>query len=429
MTACRVSSIFFPLRATLPPRHRMHHHQLAHIPRPYTAHHAKVALKCIPNDLALQFYRDSSCPSQGWLDTILPVLRRENETFTFVNVGCNKGFAVASMAHRFGKPLNSSEWFLALIDYERKRSGRAPRGSHLGEMCGSCCACLEVPSMVMPPVGHEKAPLAVHAIEFAPANARWLKHAFAAFQLPAKLHHAGASNTSGMVMVSAKEGPLGYEAEVLDEDKAIRPNETNTVPLPLIALDDLAVTQSLSHMEFVSIDTEGHDSLVLEGMRGLLREKRVGLFEFEYSAAGKWDPKEPDSRRLRDTLSWVQSVGYDCYWESFTGCLAFASPPCWNDAYGSGSWSNLVCTQRHSRAGAALAAYASDCAYRLNSTQTLKNTSITVRVDARSRQILGSTLHPAVGRRCGVWGQHGRGYKVHVQWHDRGYVKDALHDV
>jgi FkbM family methyltransferase len=53
-----------------------------------------------------------------------------------------------------------------------------------------------------------------------------------------------------------------------------------------VALDELFGRLQLGSIYQVSIDTEGFDSLVLEGMRGTIARRQVGLQGFEASQMG-----------------------------------------------------------------------------------------------------------------------------------------------
>jgi len=96
----------------------------------------------------------------------------------------------------------------------------------------------------------------------------------------------------------------------------------------------------------VSIDTEGWDSLVLQGMSRALAEHRIDVVEFEYMRAWK---RIAGEFSMRTTLQWLDSLGYTCFWQGNFGALAEASGNCWQDAFHrqiSHRWSNLVCSYR-----------------------------------------------------------------------------------
>ena len=57
---------------------------------------------------------------------------------------------------------------------------------------------------------------------------------------------------------------------------------------------------------------------------------QVRVLEFEVSY--RWRSKSV-SRSLRETLTRVHMLGYDCYWQGSAGCLAPASGVCWRQLF------------------------------------------------------------------------------------------------
>ena len=179
--------------------------------------------------------------------------------------------------------------------------------------------------------------LELHAFEMTSQNSDWLRWAFDHFAIDATLVHAAVSNKSG---VAAAPGSARVGEEALSA--SLRPSR-GSIPVRAIALDDYLAETKMAGVDIVSIDTEGFDALVLEGMRGALAAQRVSVFEFEYHWSGFWAAAHPEARSLQATLSWVSALGYGCFWTGGDGCLAPASGPCWRDSFEFRSWSNLVC--------------------------------------------------------------------------------------
>jgi hypothetical protein len=114
------------------------------------------------------------------------------------------------------------------------------------------------------------------------------------------------------------------------------------------SMDDFLMRGSPMHVYQVTIDTEGWDALVLEGMRSSLRAKLVQIVEFEYSGFGFWGlRRSAGGRTLEGTLNWMSDLGYFCFVQGRTG-LVPASPPCWRASFEMRRWTNLVCAQRGS---------------------------------------------------------------------------------
>lgn len=133
--------------------------------------------------------------------------------------------------------------------------------------------------------------------------------------------------------------------------------------VPVTTVDAFLAAQQLHDVFLVSIDAEGYDALVLEGMRHSLLAKRVRIVEFEYGAKGFWAPAPSSSAALaapaaasagvaheeRRTLHGVLNgvlgeANYSCYWQTRKR-LVPALAPCWRHALTgpSASHSNLVC--------------------------------------------------------------------------------------
>lgn len=51
--------------------------------------------------------------------------------------------------------------------------------------------------------------------------------------------------------------------------------------VPIIALDDYA--RDLPHIDFIKIDTDGHERAVFEGAKRIIDERRASMIQFEYS--------------------------------------------------------------------------------------------------------------------------------------------------
>ena len=89
------------------------------------------------------------------------------------------------------------------------------------------------------------------------------------------------------------------------------------------ALDDFA-----AKYDWLAVDTEGSDALVLEGAGRLLLERRVALLEFEFNRMGFWAVDSEAPRTLTRTLQVLESVGYSCFWQGAVGLAPRATSPC-----------------------------------------------------------------------------------------------------
>ena len=291
-----------------------------------------------------------------------------------VNVGANKGYAAGaanvplthpkfSLTHQDSQTLtltryaaaeflaiwsqhnvNSKLWHHALIKYARgsveeqrsaARTGKKRHGFLSQQACGACRAC-----KVSTPSPHQRSGGTVHMLELLESNRALLHNLTAATGISdiAKVHDLAASNVTHRVY--APRAYAGMEMLAAVEGTKKRPANQEA-----ISLDDLFERQALSEAYLVSIDTEGSDALVLEGMQQLLQQGRVAFLEFEVGKnKGYWQEKHPERRRLDATISRLLEFGYFCFFEAGSQ-LAPISSPCWSDALSSPPWANVLCAK------------------------------------------------------------------------------------
>lgn len=96
------------------------------------------------------------------------------------------------------------------------------------------------------------------------------------------------------------------------------------------------------HAAWVTVDTEGYDAMVIEGMSKALEHRRIAVLEFEYHGVGAWGGKNVERRTLKATLEKLHRLSYKCYFATFSSLLP-ASGACWQAAFEFNDWSNLVC--------------------------------------------------------------------------------------
>ena len=309
-----------------------------------TGHRSAPEPQCLPLARAIVIASNSNCPSSLWLDRLTPLLASPSKPFVFVNVGSNKGYAVASVVARFGgssalAAVSNAAWYQAIREYfalngvkDEAALGRLGWGGSGNTMCGMCCACRD-----SAPVRAVASSVVVHAIELSSPNVAWLSWAFARFQIPAYLVHAGANNESGYTFAPDRHATptqMGGETDTLQTRQLRGLRRVRS-----IALDDYFAEEALRGVDFVSVDTEGFDAAVIDGLMGYLRKRRVRVLEFEYHGIGLWKRE----RALKDTIAQLHGIGYTCFWQGNFGCLAPLSPPCWNDRFERKVWSNVVC--------------------------------------------------------------------------------------
>jgi len=287
---------------------------------------------------------------------------------TFLNVGANKGFMVASMLQQFSlnAGFTNADWHAEMGEFIKHTYGVLPEsiGSFLPEYCGACMACREHPVPV--PALKQPLELDIHAFEIAHVNVQWLRWAFARFGVRASLLRAAATNATGRVKVPTMKRleDFGDERASVRGAAAKMVHHGKNVDCPScrpfrcydygscwhymsgLALDTYVQQEGLRHIHFVSIDTEGHDALVLEGLKESLERGAIDVLEFEFnSALGSWNARSSVKRSLRGTLAQLEEYAYSCFWQG-NGCIAPASGECWQNGFERVGWSNLICASR-----------------------------------------------------------------------------------
>ena len=290
----------------------------------------------------------SNCPSPAWIDAVMhhPPLSTA-EPFVFANVGANKGYAVASMLQRVvGANLTNAAWHDTMLEYLRRKGKAASTSNRIHTPCGACKACRE-----RPPKASMSRRLRVHAFEMLQQNARWLRWAFAHFGVDGSVTCAVVGNQSGEALIQAPawfgDDParLGVEHFTAFAVGARRRGwrARRTTARPQIALDDHMAQHSVDHVHLMSIDCEGYDALVLEGLGRMLTRRAIDFIEFEYHSSSYWAAGVEGGRSLERMLAWLQSLQYSCFFVGNAGCLAPASGSCWKPSFEIRKWSNLVC--------------------------------------------------------------------------------------
>lgn len=229
---------------------------------------------------------NSSCPASTWLVSAIAGYGDQHKELTFFNVGANKGFAVASTLQLLAGPtsVTNALWHAELVRYLQAH------GQSAGEACGACFACNESPPPVLPDASGRE--LHIHAFELLLGNVAWLRHAFEHFGVRASLTHGAAANESGVAQAPV-ESKIGQEnvAALSSSSRAsakFHKRGHKAMSVPRVALDDYVSQQGLRHVHYVSIDTEGYDALVVEGLHRSLRAGLVDLLEFEVTLLEAW---------------------------------------------------------------------------------------------------------------------------------------------
>jgi FkbM family methyltransferase len=196
----------------------------------------------------------------------------------------------------------------------------------LVDSCGVCSSCESVVEK------SESGQVRVVAVEMMKKTAEMLNATFNQFNVPWMVVHAAASDDDGYAYEPA-ELPVGVEEFGIQRDGR---------PVPQFKLDTLARRLNVDTIDFLHIDTEGYDPLVLKGAASLLQSQQVRVLEFEYHGKGPWL-----GTLMRDAIDQLRAYGYTCFFEGSSGALTPLLPQC-GLLYEFHRWSNLVCSHDQS---------------------------------------------------------------------------------
>lgn len=186
---------------------------------------------------------------------------------------------------------------------------------------------------------HGTRPIA-YCVELMPKTARALEKIHAGLpaadqRLVVVDNYAVGSGNPAVVSVADVEAGVEYFG--IDA----RRGGSNNVKVPHVTLDGYSQAKHLldgpTPIDFVLVDTEGNDPLVLQGGNATLRRAR--FVAFENHRTGVWS-RTP----LRSVIDLMDTHGFDCFWTAndgtlweVTGCYPFVNYK---------GWSNIGCAKR-----------------------------------------------------------------------------------
>lgn len=296
--------------------------------------------------------RVGGCSKNETWRSVIAAAAVQNQPVRFINAGANKGFEVAGFLEAWAPERNVSKrrW------HSRIKAFAAAH--HLGFLSwsasGACKDGLQTKqeerriSMYARRGNHVE----IHAFELAASTAHLLETIVNDTGVSDIVHvyNRPVDNSTRMVdvpLVATAPGNERFSICHAPESRAIGKRgdscrRRGRLPTLATSLDDFIEQRGFGHVFQVTIDTEGWDALVLEGLRRSLRSQTVQVVEFEYSAMGFWKQGLKDRRTLAQTLQWMADVGWFCFMQGKFG-LVPVSPPCWREEMEIHRWSNLVC--------------------------------------------------------------------------------------
>jgi FkbM family methyltransferase len=120
----------------------------------------------------------------------------------------------------------------------------------------------------------------IHAIEPHPVNFAKLSEKVGSF---AQCHNCGLGDTKGSFVLYDRASNDGSTHASLHEKVFIQTStETVKHTIAVNTLDEIAKENGIDHVDFLKIDTEGHEFAVLQGARQLLSDGKVSVIQFEF---------------------------------------------------------------------------------------------------------------------------------------------------
>ena len=275
------------------------------------------------------------CPGRPWLSD---ALRAHHGRFRAVFVGANKGYGLASLLSILAPSLkvSPSSWGVSLRKLEARLA------------CGWCRDCLEIEEEYEEDVSTM---IEVDLVEPLGANVGLLAgclrdHGFVEKDLWTKgsatvrLLQMALGRTAGKATFPALAA--GEEVgEVCDGTCDVSQfagrfeKEPRFEEVRVETLDGIID----GRVDYLSLDVEGHDPLVLDG--GAETVKHSKLVEFEYHFRGAWARETLKSRTEQ-----FDHLGFDCYLQGAHGSLWRLTGGCFDEAYEVRRWANVVCVRR-----------------------------------------------------------------------------------
>jgi FkbM family methyltransferase len=125
----------------------------------------------------------------------------------------------------------------------------------------------------------------IHAFEPHPKNySRLIGSAFPVQRV--KCHNVALGESTGTLTLYDHAANDGSEHASLYEATITEFHHRSALAtdVPMETLDNVAAKEGIECIDFLKIDTEGHELAVLLGASQLLREGRIGIIQFEFNA-------------------------------------------------------------------------------------------------------------------------------------------------
>ena len=229
----------------------------------------------------------NGCPSDDkWLSLVADRLPEGTQP-TLLNVGANKGYRVPEWLALFTRrAVSNGAWHTGIRRFATEKGSGTLAWLSCGGGCSEC-------KKKRPPPHRRNFSAHVHALELVPRNAELIQKVseYAGVADAVSVLAAGVSNVTGQLTmpVTVETQRYGHEvAQLSGPTSAKRRRKTETVNVTTVDAFFASNERARSHIQHMTIDTEGWDPLVLEGSRQTLAERRLPTFSFEFIARGYW---------------------------------------------------------------------------------------------------------------------------------------------
>lgn len=306
----------------------------------------------------MKLMRLTSCPdSDAWLKDYLDIAADNENRFTFLNFGCNKGFdslRVARVVTKNDKVFSKEKWREAI---GISNTGACNQGSGL-----------DVPILLnnnrASGQGTVSRNIEVHCVEAMPSNYNRLEYAAentTANKYGLNVHLYAMTGSPGGGAIFFPNSAPGTENMGLDSCNKSPRLRKSCVSVPAITVDEFVAKHVSSiqllkeknnnvvaapiamnkdnRLPYVSIDVEGFDYTIMKAAPKTLQQ--TDYLEFEFHSQGDWA-----NQNLTECISMLEDFGLVCYWTGVSKLWRISK--CWVDAYKKfHGWSNIACVNVH----------------------------------------------------------------------------------
>lgn len=226
----------------------------------------------------------------------------EKRPAVFVDIGCNKGFSIASFYEQFAPKSGVNKQSICEL---HKELGT-------GKYQGVCKDCFETPRLGESPSGIPPKAFCIDGSPYTHERTKTIATRLQKNQPLAQgweLFHHAMTNATGTITY---EDCNSEDCGIRRPGDKLRAKKRPKV-VPATTYDSFAKAHGITWADLVKIDTEGEEPLIIQGMHESLKARRVGFLAFELHGSGKGWYRAFDMKRLTDLLD---AYGYNCYVDS-----------------------------------------------------------------------------------------------------------------